>query len=216
MFEKYDCILSDFDGTISKYDVIHSFISTFGKGNWKEIEQSWCRGEITSKECFDIQFERLNGMDEKTFHDFINTVEIDLSFIEFYKIAHSENKEIILVSDGLDVFIESIFNRFNINIPIFSNKLNIKNVNGKLYFKIDYPHIKHDCEVGLGCCKCAASKLYGDNFLYIGDGLSDRCIAKKAQTLFAKKHLEDYCKRENIKYHHFDTFNDIMNVLVQG
>lgn len=213
MFEKYDCILSDFDGTISKYDVIHTFISTYSKGNWREIERQWCRGEISSKKCFDLQFKILSGIKKKDFVEFINSVEIDPYFISFFNRAKAENKKIIVVSDGCDVFIENILKRYDITLPIFANKLNVKEKEDKLYFSLEYPNISKKCEIHLGCCKCEIAKTFGRDFIYIGDGLSDRCISKKASKVFAKKHLKDYLENKNIPYNSFETFKDILDKL---
>ena len=51
-----DYFFSDFDGTISKFDVIHKFIETFAKGDTKKAEKLWMEGKITTKECIEIQF----------------------------------------------------------------------------------------------------------------------------------------------------------------
>ena len=209
-----DYIFSDFDGTITKNDAIHSFITSFSKGDSSIAEGMWCRGEITSKECYEIQFKLIDGLKKTVYDEFINSIEIDPYFKDFYLWANKNNKKIVIVSDGLDAFIEPILKKNDIKLPVFSNHLKIEEKFGGLYFNIEYPNIYKSCEIGIGTCKCAAAKSRTDNFVYIGDGLSDRCIAKKAKIVFAKKSLLKCCIKENINYIPFENFSDILNAFI--
>ena len=204
-------IFTDFDGTITKYDVISRFISTFSKGDYKIAEKEWCEGKISSKECFTRQFKMIDGLSCKKYHEFINSVEIDPYFFEFYELMKSKEKKIIVVSDGVDAFIEPVLKRHNISLPIFSNSLKLIEVSDKYNFEINYPNINKNCKVGLGCCKCEISERFTKSFVYIGDGLSDRCIAKKAKFIFAKKSLKDFCTANKMKFIPFETFREIIN-----
>ena len=214
--DNYEYIFSDFDGTISRDDVIHSFITSFTKGDSSIAEKKWCRGEITSKECYKLQFELINGLSEKRFNDFVNSIEIDPYFVDFYNFVSAKNKKIIIVSDGFDVFVNSALKKHNIKLPVFSNHLKVENKSGSLFFEVEYPNISENCEIGIGSCKCKTAKKYSNNFIYIGDGLSDRCISKKASLVFAKKSLEKCCARENIHCIHYENFQDIKNVLIKS
>ena len=210
VFDKTDFIFSDFDGTITKYDVIHSFIAQFAKGDTKTAEDKWSRGEISTKECLNIQIGKITELKKSAFDDFINSIEIDPYFIDFYKITKSKNKKIIILSDGFDYFIVSTLKRYGLfDIKIFSNHLEYETENGFLKFKMTYPNGFKNCSIGSGCCKCNVALSYDKNYTYIGDGLSDRCIAKKSALLFAKKSLETFCKNEKIPYFPYKTFQDI-------
>ncbi len=77
-------------------------------------------------------------------------------------------------------------------------------------FKMFYPYSNSDCLIGGGCCKCGVARKYAKDYIYIGDGLSDRCIAKNAALLFAKNSLELFCKNEKISYFPYKTFQDII------
>ena len=49
-------------------------------------------------------------------------------------------------------------------------------------------------------------------YFYCGDGVSDLSAAKECDLLFAKrgKDLVTFCKRENVPFHEFDTYEDIL------
>lgn len=212
----YEYIFSDFDGTISRDDVIHSFITTFTRGDSSIAEKKWCRGELTSKECYKLQFELINGLSEKRFNDFLYSIEIDPYFEEFYELIKEKNKKLVIVSDGFDIFVETALKRHGIFLPVFSNHLKIENKAGELFFDVEYPNIGKNCEIGIGTCKCEVAQKYTNNFIYIGDGLSDRCISKKAGLIFAKKSLEKICKNEEMNYIHYDNFKDIKEALIKA
>ncbi len=214
IFDNIAYIFSDFDGTISTHDVIHAFISNFAKGDTKTAEEKWSRGEISTQECLGIQFGQIKDLKKETFDAFIDSIKIDPSFIDFYKLTQKANKKIIILSDGFDYFIKSTFKKYGLHdIEIFSNHLVPTVKNGIMEFNMTYPNSNPKCLIGSGCCKCGVARKYTENYTYIGDGLSDRCIAKKSTLLFAKKSLETFCVNEKISYFPYQTFQDIIDAV---
>ena len=206
-------IFSDFDGTISKKDVIDAFIKNFSKGDWTISEEKWARGEISTAECLRIQFDLITGLKKSVFDEFLNSIEIDPYFVEFYKMIQLKGSKLMILSDGYDVFIEAALKKYGLDIPVYANKLMIGEKEGFVTFDMEYPNSYKKCKIGAGCCKCAMAQKYTDNFMYIGDGLSDRCIAKKSSLLYAKLGLETFCKQQNIPHIPFKTFKDIIDSL---
>lgn len=214
IFKNIKYIFSDFDGTISKYDVVHKFIHNFAKGDIDTAERLWSEGKISTKECFNIQLKKVENLTPEILEKFLNEIEIDPYFIEFYQMIKKENKELIVLSDGFDYFIEKVFKNNDLSdIKVYSNHLEMELEKGFLKFNTICPNNNKNCLIPSGCCKCGVAQKYTNNFIYIGDGLSDRCIAKKASLLFAKKSLETYCKNANLEYIPYETFKDIINAL---
>ena len=207
-------IFSDFDGTITKYDAVHKFITTYSKGDWTIAENLWLKGKMTTKECLSVQMNMIKDIKKSDLKDFLDSIEIDETFIEFYKLVKKYDKTLIILSDGFDIFIEGALKKYNLeNIKFYSNKLIIKENKGYLTFETQYPFMQKDCFIGSGNCKCGVARKYSKNYTYIGDGMSDRCIAKKSSLLFAKKSLETFCIKENIPYFPYKTFQDIIDAL---
>ncbi len=46
--------------------------------------------------------------------------------------------------------------------------------------------------------------------VYIGDGYSDRCPAQFADVVFAKGSLVGFCETNNITFHRFEAFADVL------
>ena len=44
-------VICDFDGTATEIDVGHQVYAHFGDERWREVNQSWRRGEMSSKDC---------------------------------------------------------------------------------------------------------------------------------------------------------------------
>ena len=202
-----EAIYCDFDGTITKKDSVNGFFERYTGDKWLESERLWIEGKISSRENAIIQVGLLNNVSQKQLDDYINSIEIDDYFLEFVEFAKSKNIKLTILSDGFDLFIQKVLERFTLNIPYYANKLTYKN--GK--FSIEFPYYNENCDKKAGMCKC--DKVKEKSFCYIGDGTSDLCIASKADLLFATKNLHKYCKDNKIKHSHFTSFRNIINIL---
>lgn len=207
--KKFDAIYCDFDGTITKEDSVNSFFEMYAP-NWMESEKQWIAGKISSRENAVIQVGLLNNVSQKQLDDYINSIKVDDYFLDFVDYVKSKNIKLTILSDGFDLFIQKILERYNLNIPYYANKLTFKN--GK--FNIEFPYYNENCDKKAGMCKC--EKVKENKFCYIGDGVSDLCITKKADILFATKNLHKYCKEHNIKHYYFENFSSIINQLEEG
>ena len=204
--KKFDVIYCDFDGTITKEDSVNGFFEMYAP-NWMDSEKLWIEGKISSRENAIIQVGLLKNVSQKQLDDYINSIEVDDYFLEFVEFVKSENLKLTILSDGFDLFIQRILERYNLDIPYYANKLIYKN--GK--FDIEFPYYSEKCDKKAGMCKC--QKVSENSFCYIGDGTSDLCIASKADVLFATKKLHEYCKENNINHLHFTTFSNIIDML---
>ncbi|ACD65993.1 MAG TPA: 2,3-diketo-5-methylthio-1-phosphopentane phosphatase [Sulfurihydrogenibium sp.] len=200
----------DFDGTISKQDVIDTLLENYASRQWLEIEKLWNEGKITTRECLDAQM-ALITITEKELDDFLSKIEIDESFLMFVDFVKSNyNSKVYILSDGFKLFIEKILKPYGVlsNIDgIYAN--NVKLINNK--FQTFYNHSKHDCQ--LGVCKCSlVQSLKNSKSIYIGDGRSDFCVSQTTDFVFAKGKLFDFLKENKFKHFtKFSTFKDVIN-----
>lgn len=205
--KKFDAIYCDFDGTITKKDSVNKFLEKYTGNKWLKSEKLWIDGKISSKENAIIQVGLLKNISQKQLDEYINSIEIDEYFLDFVSYVKSKNIKLTILSDGFDLFIKKVLERYNLDIPYFANKLTYKD--GE--FSIKFPYYNENCDKKAGMCKCA--KVKENSFCYIGDGTSDLCIASKADFLFASKKLHQYCKKNNIKHVPFTSFRNIIEVL---
>jgi len=206
-------IVSDFDGTITKGDSLYNFFDKFASSEWLDVEDLWTKGKISSKECLIKEFELVKGLSEKLIEDYTKTIEIDEDFFDFIELTKKENADFIVVSDGIDYFINKILKNNNINnIKLITNHAEF--INGK--FTLSFPNGFVGCDNDSGTCKCKVVsdlKKTHDKIYYIGDGASDFCVSEKVDYLFAKSSLKKHCLEKNIKFKPFETFGDIAKVI---
>lgn len=208
--KKFDAIYCDFDGTITKDDSVNSFFEMYAPKSWMDSEKLWVEGKISSRENAIIQVGLLKDVSQKQLDDYIAAIEIDDYFLEFVDFVKANNIKLTILSDGFDLFMQKVLERYNLNIPYYANKLTY---NGGS-FSIEFPYYNDDCDKQAGMCKC--QKVKEEHFCYIGDGTSDLCIASKADVLFASKNLHKYCEKHKIKHSHFKSFRNIIEVLREG
>jgi 2-hydroxy-3-keto-5-methylthiopentenyl-1-phosphate phosphatase len=198
----------DFDGTVTKEDVIDRILEEFADPLWTDIERSWIHGEIGSRDCLARQI-RLIKARKHDLLDFVEAIEIDETFVEFARYCKTKAFEIVILSDGIDLFIHTILNRHGLNdIRVFSNSLG-STAEG---YEMVFPYFRDDCSSQSGICKCKIMEGLASpsniNIL-IGDGRSDFCVAGKADLTFAKSALLDFCRSEKIPHIEQREFRDI-------
>jgi 2-hydroxy-3-keto-5-methylthiopentenyl-1-phosphate phosphatase len=206
-------IICDFDGTIALEDVTDSLLERFADESWKDVEAQWRAGTMGSRDCMARQVSLIEA-DYERLNRYLDTVEIDSSFAPFVDKCKEFNEiNLHVVSDGIDYAIKRILQNNKLaNLRVKANALVA--LPGNRY-RLDFPHSKPDCNVQAGTCKCAIAQVRGEktrrtnSIILIGDGLSDVCLASRADFVFAKDRLLDHCRENAIPHLPFAAFSDI-------
>jgi 2-hydroxy-3-keto-5-methylthiopentenyl-1-phosphate phosphatase len=204
----------DFDGTVAPTDTVDALLERFADPEWRQIEEQWVTGRLNSQECMKAQLALVRA-DRAILEGFLQSVVIDPFFSDFVQYA-STLGDVAVVSDGLDYPIRHALQKLNIPpIPIYANRLEFR-THG---LDISFPYMDAACTYQNGVCKCAAAHILDAgrrrSTVLIGDGRSDRCIARSADYVFAKGGLRKYCEDEGISHTPFDSFHDILTVVRQ-
>jgi 2-hydroxy-3-keto-5-methylthiopentenyl-1-phosphate phosphatase len=202
----------DFDGTITREDVIDRVLEEYADPAWREIEQSWLKGEMGSRDCLAEQTKLIKAKKDELL-GFVEGIGIDETFVDFARYCRDKAIEIVVLSDGIDLFIKSILNRYELEgIKVFSNGLACTNG----HFEMTFPYFRKDCSSRSGICKCKimAGLSHPESLnILVGDGRSDFCIATRADLTFAKSALLDFCRDEKIPHIEHREFGDIVRWL---
>lgn len=208
-------IYIDFDGTISKEDIGYKLFKKFTKEKSKEFVKDYLDEKLTAIEFYEKQIKACNRITKDELFSFIDLHEIDTTFLDFLNFCELMNKnqnilDLCILSDGFDLYIERILNKYNINhIKYFSNKLNL-NDNGTL--NAEFPYTDEECK-RCACCKrnhLLTLSADEDIIIYIGNGYSDQCAVNYADIVFARDRLQTYCQQKNISYFLYKDFKDII------
>jgi 2,3-diketo-5-methylthio-1-phosphopentane phosphatase len=208
-----NCFLAiDFDGTIAKFDVTDAVLEQFAPPEWLEVEKLWATGAIGSQECLRKQMALITKPLAEVLQ-FVETIEIDLSFIHFVRQMQQQQIPLAIISDGFRIFIDAILAKNGLHgLTVFANDLD--EINGQLV--TTYPYSAAGCSSGT--CKCLTSQhaAQGLPVYLIGDGRSDFCLAGAADFVYAKANLADYCLQESIPFCAYADFADVFqNLLTQ-
>ena len=202
-------IVCDFDGTITRTDVIDSILQRFADPSWEAIEHEWLAGDIGSRECLSRQLALVKATPTELL-DFFDSIEIDPDFPDFVDYVTGLGASLEVVSDGIEQGIARILARHYVSLlPILANRLRQL---GHDNWRIDFPYASDACRAASGNCKCKSTPKT-KRVLVIGDGQSDMCVASSADFVFAKDRLAEHCERNGIAYARFDSFAELPAML---
>ena len=205
----------DFDGTVTRRDVLDDLISRYARdGSWKLIEERWQAGLIGSRQCLAEEFALLDVAPGELWA-FIDTIDLDPGAGALLALLRQVNVPVTILSDGVDGFIARILARHGVRgIALRANA--IRHHGRRL--ELACPHQSTTCESGSAHCKCtsaAALRQPGSRTIYIGDGRSDLCPARKADVVFAKGVLAATLTREGRDFFPFATLADVRDALAR-
>lgn len=204
-------IVCDFDGTITRTDVIDSILQRFADPSWEAIENEWLQGDIGSRECLSRQLSLVKATPSELL-TFFDTIDIDPDFPDFVDHVIGLGASLEVVSDGIEQGIARILARNYVSLlPILANRLRQL---GHDSWRIDFPYSSDACRAASGNCKCKSTPK-SKRVLVIGDGQSDMCVASTADFVFAKDRLAEHCERNGIAYARFDSFAELPALLAR-
>lgn len=199
--------LCDFDGTVSPADIGARLIQRFAVGGESvaaEALRRWKVGEIGHRELTEVECRRVVASAEEAL-EFARGHAIDPDFAPFAHAARARGDVVMVVSEGFDFYIADQLGRAGLaDLPWAANRARFE---GQRLFP-EFPWADPSCD-RCGNCKgqhARAHRARGFRVVFVGDGLSDRCGAKAADTVFARASLLDWCRREGVAVRPFVNF----------
>jgi len=207
-------VFVDFDGTITTRDTNEAILIEFTDGErWKIIEEEWVRGNISSQEHFRQHFDLIETDLDSLVSYVYNESPIDPAFHDFVRYCGEHRMELMILSDGFDVFIEAVLSRERLtHIPFTCNKLGHSNGRWQFTFQQDSRGVD-----GRDWKRSVVDHYrdLGYRTVCIGDGLSDRGAITAADIAFVKKgsELDSWCNQQGITRPRFESFQDLLIAL---
>jgi 2-hydroxy-3-keto-5-methylthiopentenyl-1-phosphate phosphatase len=203
----------DFDGTLTDRDVVDSLVRGYCRSDaWRALETDWQAGRIGSRVCLAGQFS-LVRIGENELDAFLASVSLDPGAKALLSLLSDRGVRATILSDGIDWFIDRILRAHQLRSPrVMSNTL----VRAGDSWRLVCPHSSMACSVAAAHCKCASMEQLeapDRQRIYIGDGGSDLCAARKAHVRFAKGVLAARLGEEGLGFYPFATLHDVCRVL---
>jgi len=203
-------VVSDFDGTLTPVDVGDSIVRHFVGQAAAVWNDKWINQEIGSQTLYREVY-RLFEDGERDLERFIDGFQLDEGLIPMLDFLKKQGIGFLVTSDGFDFYIDRLFKRSGVNVPVFCNHLTFKDQRPVVSFPAANPLCQR-----CGTCKAGVVRsLHGRGYqvIYLGDGYSDRYPACFADLVFAKDTLARLCQEHSIHYEPFRSCIDIVKAL---
>ena len=192
----------DWDGTVTDGDGLHHVLLEFGDRRIYEAHEAKLGRELSLHEVIAGEFRTVRAPLDEVVQWVRDNVRVRAGFTELAR-SHAP----LIVSSGFRELIEPVLEREGLDLEVRANRLDPRADGWRVLFRNDVP-----CPVcGEPCKRADVAGLNG--FAYVGDGYSDRCVARAASRVFARDGLAEYLGAEGVAFDRFDDFHDVARAL---
>lgn len=195
-------VVVDWDGTVTEVDSLHLVLLEFGDERIYDAAENRLGRDLTLHEVIALEFESVRAPLDEVVEWVRRNVRVRAGFGEFAR-AHRP----LIVSSGFHELIEPVLEREGIELDVVANRVDARSEGWLARFRNAEP-----CAVcGEPCKRSDVREL--EEFVYVGDGFSDRCVALAASHVFARDGLVDYLETRGVPFEHFDDFDELGRAL---
>ena len=207
-------VLCDFDDTSAIQNVADLVLTKSPKGVRKELKKDYRSGLIGLREYQEQSFFE-SEITEQQIHSIVSRDAILRGgFVELWQYCKTQSVPMAIVTHGLHTYVTPLLSKFGLeNVPIYGVETQFFDRGIDFFYKYS-----SDTCFAWGNCKCLVLEKYrtiSNYIIYVGDGKSDFCPAKKADLVFAKDALYEHLKNEGISCIPFDNFEIVKTTLMK-
>ena len=202
----------DFDGTITLRDTLHVIVDEHGRrGVWDELEPDLVAGRITIEEAMAEQFRTVTAGPDAIAALVRERAGVREGFRDFVRFAEDGGHRLVVMSAGFRSVIGLMLADMGLDhLEVVSNEAIFSEDGCTLVFSDDRGEV---CDLCDRRCKRHAMRVRhrGEPVIYVGDGISDRCVSGVADLVFARAGLADWLDERERPYIPFNDFHDVIN-----
>jgi 2-hydroxy-3-keto-5-methylthiopentenyl-1-phosphate phosphatase len=205
-------IVLDFDGTITKDDLLDRIAREFGDpAVYQAVEDGLHAGTVTLQECITREYEPVTmPMDEAVAWVLAN-VRVRSGLPELVSLARAEGWHVTVLSSGFEELIRPVLAHAGVDgVEVVANTVDV----GPDGWRVQWRE-ETICAVCGEACKRGGLPAEGE-IVYVGDGISDRCAAQAADRVFATRGLARYFDEHDLPYEPFGDFHDVVRALARA
>jgi len=192
-------VVLDWDGTVAEVDGLHLVLLEFGDKGVYEAAEARIGRDLTLNEVIALEFATVRAPLAVVVDWVRKNVDVRPGFVELARALRP-----LVVSSGFHELIEPVLQREGIELEVVANRLDARPSGWRAVFRSDEP-----CPVcGEPCKRSDVAELA--EFVYVGDGVSDQCVALAAKRVFARDGLARYLARQEVRYEPFADFFDVL------
>lgn len=204
-------IQCDFDGTVTENDVSFLLLDAFANGDWRQWLKQYREGKINVGR-FNTEAFAMVKADRQSLVDVVQRqAKVRPGFHELVNYCHRRGFRFVIVSNGLDFYIDVILNSLRVkDTEVFAAQTQFSAESIKVKYVGPDGSQLHDA------FKESYARLFqekGYRVIYVGNGFSDMPPAKLADWIFARDELLSLCREANLNHTPFNDFNDVVRGL---
>ena len=202
----------DFDGTITRRDVVDVILESYADPNWLVYEAAWRAGRIGSRDCLHAQMS-LVDLTQQQLDSLLDSIPVDEGLVDLFETCAAQKIPAHIISDGFDYCLDRILGR-----ALNGHRSLIKSVRASHLevsahpWRTQFPYFQESCRHGCATCKPEVMRVLnptGAPAIFVGDGLSDRYAVENANVVFAKSELLSYCRANSIPHVAYENLTDV-------
>lgn len=194
-------LVVDWDGTATEVDGLYEVICTFGDERIYEKTEDRL-GELTLNDVIEIEVATVTAPLSEVVAWVLENVRLRDGFREL-----ARRHRPLVVSSGFHELIEPVLAREGLSLEVQANRLEARPDGWRAHFREGVT-----CEECSETCKRSDVAGLGE-FVYVGDGVSDNCVALAASRVFARDGLATFLQARGVAFERFGDFHDVLRAL---
>jgi 2-hydroxy-3-keto-5-methylthiopentenyl-1-phosphate phosphatase len=206
-------IACDFDGTITQRDTLHVIVEYYGQqGLWDRLTPRLRVGEITVEQAMQEEFAAVRATPEQVREVVREHAPIRAGFGEFVAWCEEREHRFVVFSNGFRSVIDPVLDDAGLgHLEVVAHDAHFSPAGCELVWGAR----------GARCAQCGRpckreplrARWRGERLVYVGDGISDRCVSLLADVVFARDGLREHLTEIDVPFEPFETFHDVRRVL---
>ncbi len=201
----------DFDGTITEEDISFMMLDAFADGDWRQLFREYEEGKM-SVGRFNMEAFAMVKADRESLLEVVKgKVRLRPGFHELVTCCRSKGFRFVIVSNGLDFYIEEILRDIGLaDIEARAARTHFHPDGLKVqYIGPDGTHLDDNFKGAY----VNSFLTEGYRVVYVGNGTSDIVPARQCHYIFATGVLLAHCKQTNLDCTSFTDFKEVVRVL---
>jgi 2-hydroxy-3-keto-5-methylthiopentenyl-1-phosphate phosphatase len=208
-------VVCDFDGTATVEDIGDKVATRFaGQDWWERVEDDYRTGAYGFGELLRRMFAPITATPEEIGAFARAEAVLRHGFVPFLAACRERGVPFVLCSAGLDVYIlpilEDLPAPLRAHVEVRCNEARCSPSGLDVAFHGNGAHG--------GCGRCGFCKgtiveelrARGHKVAFVGDGTGDRCGARAADLVFARRRLVELCRADGVPFRRFESFDDVL------
>jgi 2-hydroxy-3-keto-5-methylthiopentenyl-1-phosphate phosphatase len=204
-------VVLDYDGTVTDREYNVLALQRLTGDAWRLLDEAVVRGELSHAECFTRQVGLIDASRDEIVAASLDGARSAPGFAEFLETLVGRGARVAVVSAGYREAIEELWRREGLPpVELAATTIVPRDGPDGPPWTLRFDPRFGDCPTcGPGGCKAGALRRLrraGDAVAVFGDGVSDLCLAREADIVFARGILCELCDREAIAYHRLSDY----------